>query len=70
MKKRRTGKDDNGETLEKSMVRYADGQDRFDLVVERKSAKAEPEPEDEEKSLTIHIDGPFGAPASNIFRYN
>ena len=68
MKKKKQEKEGSAEKQESeeknNVVHYADGQDRFDLVVSKGQegqAKAE-------EMLEIHLDGPFGAPASNIFR--
>jgi hypothetical protein len=57
------------------VVRYGDGQDRFDLVVKKGNKNgtggkrlALKKSNSLSMRLEIHLDGPFGAPASNIFR--
>ena len=53
----------------KKVVKYADGKDRFDLVIDKKALESKPKClKDKNTKLVIHLDGPFGAPASNIFR--
>ena len=53
---------------EKKVVKYADGKDRFDLVIDKKALEQKPKRLMDNNKLVIHLDGPFGAPASNIFR--
>ena len=54
----------------KKSVKYADGQDRFDLVIDKTALETKPKclVKNKNTKLVIHLDGPFGAPASNIFR--
>ena len=51
------------------VVKYGDGQDRFDLVISDGSKMEKIHCNGKEEKMEIHLDGPFGAPASNIFRY-
>ena len=54
-------------------MKYADGKDKFDLVIDKKAvdqnAKKKTTRTLDANKLEVHMDGPFGAPASNIFRY-
>ena len=58
----------NSNSAEKKVVKYADGKDRFDLVIDKKALEQKPKRLMDNNKLVIHLDGPFGAPASNIFR--
>ncbi len=61
------------------VIKYGDSTDRFDLVLDngrmtsgeaaiRTFVEMQNNPMKKQEMLEIHLDGPFGAPASNIFK--
>ena len=67
--KESTTSDDSAGT--NKVVRYGDSTNRFDLVLDNGIRTMEDKNKNGKKKedmLEIHLDGPFGAPASNIFK--